>query len=315
MAFQKAEKRKSKLRLALVGPSGSGKTFSALRIAKGIGGKIAVVDSERGSASKYADLFEFDVLELEAFAPASYVAAILEAEKAGYDILIIDSLSHAWFGKGGALEMVDQAKMRSKSKDGFGAWREVTPEHNALVDAIVRSRCHVIATMRTKTEWVIEKDENGKNHPRKVGLQPIQREGLEFEFDVVGDLDESVFCVTKSRIPKFSKAVLKEPGEQVGIDLAAWLNSGAEPKPPPPQPIMVNGAAKVSTQPPELRAKILATWKRAQANHFTLEQFTRLAQQATGHARESSDWTENDASLVQVALENELHSQAPQAAQ
>jgi hypothetical protein len=235
MAFVKATKKQSRLRLALIGPSGAGKTFTALRVATGLGGRIAVVDTERGSASKYADRFSFDVMELERFSPKDFVAAIHEAEKAGYDVLVIDSLSHAWMGKGGALEMVDEAAKRSKSGNSFWAWREVTPEHNALVDAMVRSRCHVIATMRSKTEYVIEAGPNGKQTPRKVGLAPVQRDGMEFEFDVVGDMDEASFVVTKTRCPSLAKAVLKEPGEALGQQLREWLTDGA-PVPAAPSP-------------------------------------------------------------------------------
>ena len=228
MAFQKATKKAARLRMALVGPSGSGKTFSALAIAKGLGGRVGLIDTERGSASKYADRFDFDVMELETFAPKDFVAAIAEAEKAGVEVVIIDSLSHAWMGKGGALEMVDEAAKRSKAGNSFGAWREVTPQYNALVDAILRTRCHVIVTMRAKTEYVLEQGSNGKQTPRKVGLAPVQRDGMEFEFDVVGDMADSELVVTKSRCPDFNRAVVREPGIEVGQKLRAWLTDGSE---------------------------------------------------------------------------------------
>ena len=112
MPFTKATKQEAKLRLALAGPSGSGKTYTALQIATHLGGPIALVDTERGSARKYADLFSFDVLELDSFHPERYIEAIHEAEEAGYAVLILDSLSHAWAGKDGALELVDKAAKR-----------------------------------------------------------------------------------------------------------------------------------------------------------------------------------------------------------
>ncbi|NMP25053.1 ATP-binding protein, partial [Sulfobacillus harzensis] len=202
MAFQfhKATKKQSFLRMALIGPSGSGKTYSSLRIAQGLGKKIAVIDSERGSASKYADEFDFDVLELDTFAPRNYINAIDAAVAEGYDVLIIDSLTHAWIGKGGVLEMHDAAAAQEKSGNSYTAWRTVTPEHNRLVDAMLQAPLHVIATMRSKMEYVQEKNENGKTIIRKVGLQPIQRDGLDFEFDVVGDMDASnTLIVTKTR--------------------------------------------------------------------------------------------------------------------
>lgn len=233
MAFKKAIKLDSKLRMALTGPSGSGKTFSALAIATGLGGSIALIDTERGSASKYADLFEFDVCELSSFHPQRYIDAIREAEAAGYAILIIDSLSHAWMGKDGALELVDKAAKASKSQNSYVAWRDVTPLQNALVDAITGSACHVIVTMRTKTEYAQEKDDRGKTVIRKVGLAPVQRDGLEHEFDVVGELDyTNTLVISKSRCPALQGAVIEKPGKEVAEVLAAWLKGEKPPEIP-----------------------------------------------------------------------------------
>lgn len=230
MAFQKATKRRAKLRLAIIGPSGSGKTYTGLTLAKHLGTKVAVIDTERGSASKYADKFAFDVTELESFAPATYIAAINEAATAGYDVLVIDSLSHAWMGKGGALEMVDTAAKRSQSNNAFAAWRDVTPQHNAMVEAIITAPLHVIVTMRAKTEYVMEQDSKGKTVPRKIGIAPIQRDGLEYEFDVVGDMDyENNFIVSKSRCEQLTGAVIAKPNGNLADVLKAWLNDGSEP--------------------------------------------------------------------------------------
>lgn len=229
--FQKATKTQSRLRLALVGPSGSGKTYSALAIATGLGKRIAVIDTERGSASKYAGAFGFDTLQLDTFHPQRYIDAISEAEQAGYDVLIIDSLSHAWIGREGALDLVDAAARRSKTGSTFNAWRDVTPLHNAMIDAILRTRCHVIVTLRTKTEYVVEKDEKtGRSVPRKVGLAPVQRDGVEYEMDVVGELDlENNLSVTKSRCPELSGTVTRRPGADLGKALATWLSDGSAP--------------------------------------------------------------------------------------
>lgn len=226
--FQRATKTQSKLRLALYGVSGSGKTYSALAIATGLGGRIAVIDTERGSASKYAGRFEFDVLDMQPpFSPAAYVNAIKAAEAAGYDILVIDSLTHAWSGTGGALEMVDDAAKRSGSGNSYVAWRNVTPQHNALIDAITFSRCHIIATMRSKTEYVIEKDEKGKSAPRKVGMSPVQRDGMEYEFDIVAEMNvENEMVVQKSRCEALSGKVIAKPNGQVAGTLRAWLTDG-----------------------------------------------------------------------------------------
>lgn len=229
--FKKASKTQSRLRLALIGPSGSGKTYSAIGIAAGLGKRIAVIDTERGSASKYAGVFAFDTLQLETFHPQRYIDAIAEAEQSGYDVLVIDSLSHAWIGKDGALDLVDAAARRSKTGNSFNAWRDVTPLHNAMIDAILRSKCHIIITLRTKTEYVVEKDEKtGRSVPRKVGLAPVQRDGVEYEMDVVGELDlENNLSITKSRCPELSGTVTRRPGVDFGKTLATWLSDGSAP--------------------------------------------------------------------------------------
>ena len=233
--FTRATKTRAKGRLALIGPPGSGKTYTALVIAGHLGKKVAVIDTEHGSASKYADIFDFDVTELSSFSPDIYVQKIREAEAAGYDVLIIDSLSHAWAGKDGALEMVDQVTARSKSRNSFTAWREVTPHHNAMVEAILAVRCHVIVTMRSKVEYVVEDDGRGRKVPRKVGMAPIQRDGLEYEFDVVGDMDhENTLVITKSRCPDLSGLVVKKPGESFAKTFLKWLSDGQEAKSIPP---------------------------------------------------------------------------------
>lgn len=243
--FKKATKHKAKLRLALVGPPGSGKTYSALAIGTNLGSRVVVIDTEHGSASLYAgrDGFDFDVLELDDFSPRTYVEAIKAAEKEGYDVIVIDSMTHAWAGKGGALEMVNDAQRRQKTPNSYTAWRDVTPEHNALVDAIVQSKCHVVATMRAKTEYVQEKDERGRTVIRKVGLAPVQREGTEYEFTLVADIDsDHVMTVTKSRCSALADAVVRRPGKDVAEKLMLWLSDGDAPEPsvrtaaPPPAP-------------------------------------------------------------------------------
>ncbi len=236
MAFTKATKLQAKLRLALIGPSGSGKTYTALLLGQNLADRVAVIDTEHGSASKYADEFGFDVLELTNFDPRNYVAAIHEAQKAGYDALVIDSLSHAWMGKDGALELVDKAAKRSQSGNSFVAWREVTPLHNELVEAMLAADMHVIVTMRTKTEYVIETDEKtGKKVPKKIGLQPVQRDGLEYEFDVVADMDhQNNLIVSKTRCKALNGAVIAKPGKDFAATLKGWLSDGTAQQPKTP---------------------------------------------------------------------------------
>jgi DNA polymerase III delta prime subunit len=230
--FQKAERSKSKLRMALVGPSGSGKTYTALAIASELGDRVALIDTEHKSSQKYAavnggDGWDFDYVCLDGdFSPDRYVEIIKAAEKEGYDVLIIDSLSHAWAGTSGALEMATDATARMKGNK-WAAWRDVTPRHNALVDRIIQSPMHVIATMRTKTEWIVEQ-EGGRSTPKKIGLTPIQREGIDYEFDIVADLDHNhSLIVEKTRCKALDGKVFKNPGKDVAEVIKGWLNLGA----------------------------------------------------------------------------------------
>ena len=240
--FQKARKSKIKARIAIDGPSGSGKTYTSLIAATALaqGGKIAVIDTERGSASLYSDKFEFDVLELDKFSPKTYIDAIEAAERAGYSVIVIDSLSHAWEGEGGALDMVDNAAARSNSKNSYTAWRDVTPIHRRMVDAILQSSCHIIATMRSKTEYVLETNSRGQQVPRKVGMAPIQRAGMEYEFTVVGDMDlDHRIVISKSRYEPLQDSVETKPTAEFFQPFVDWLSEGESPRSkaaPQPQP-------------------------------------------------------------------------------
>src|SRR5690606_31243306 len=160
------------------------------------------------------DVADFDVCELESFSPRAYVDAIHAAAAAGYPVLVIDSLSHAWSGKDGALEQVERRASNAAGK--FGAWREVTPMHNELVDTILGYPGHVIATMRVKTEYLVEENERGKKTVRKVGLAPVQRDGMEYEFDLVGDMDHAhTLTVTKTRCSALDGKAIRRPGADV----------------------------------------------------------------------------------------------------
>lgn len=236
MQFKKATKAQARLRLALDGPSGSGKTYTSLAVGSALGPKVAMIDTEHGSGSKYADRFNFDTLELRDHGPLEYIKGIRAAEQAGYDVLIIDSLSHAWTGRGGALELVN--RQQRTERNSFAAWRTVTPQHNQLIDSMLACRCHLIATMRTKTEWVLEEDERGKKVPRKVGMAAVQRDGMEYEFDVVGDLDaQHVLRVSKTRCAELDSSEWGKPGSEFAGVLKAWLSDGVEPPAPQASPL------------------------------------------------------------------------------
>ena len=226
MGFKKAVKYESRLRLAITGPSGSGKTFTALKVASALTDKpIALLDTEHRSALKYADLFNFDHDTLEPpFHPDRYIEKILEAQIAGYGVIIIDSLSHAWTGTGGLLDIVDQIAARSRSKNTFAAWKEGTPIHNRLIDAIVYSDIDIIATMRSKQDYQVDKDDDGKVSVKKLGLAPIQREGFEYEFDIVLEMDVNhTGVISKTRCIPLTDAVIKKPGDELSLTLREWL--------------------------------------------------------------------------------------------
>jgi len=301
LKFRKAVKNGAKLRLAVCGPSGSGKTYTLLKLATELGGPIAVVDTERGSASKYADIFEFDVLELGSYDPRRLVEMIDAAVQRGYQVLCIDSLSHFWMGKDGELDQVDRIARRSQSNNSFGAWKQVTPIHNELVDRIIGAPLHVLVSLRAKTEWVLERDEKtGKTAPRKVGLAPVMRDGIEYEFDVCGEMDqENTLVITKSRCPKLTGGVFTKPGKEVAEILKEWLNG--PPAPPqesepalPPTPngeaYGLNGSAALNGSagsngsarpnacvPPDL----LAIWKRMCSPRGVMQEFAKLQEAIT----------------------------------
>lgn len=224
--FKPATREASYARIALTGPSGSGKTYTALALALGLTDKVAVVDTERGSASKYVGLngWQFDTVQPDSYSPKSLVDILGVAAGAGYGAIVIDSLSHYWMGVDGMLEQADRHSVRGNT---FAGWKEVRPDERRMIDALVSFPGHVIVTMRSKTEYVIEENDRGKKGPRKVGMKPEQREGIEYEFDLVGDLDyDNTLTVVKSRIHTLAKAVIPLPGEDLAAQIAAWLSEG-----------------------------------------------------------------------------------------
>jgi len=252
--FTKAVRKRSKLRLALTGPSGSGKTYSALLIAKGLGGRVAVIDTENGSASLYSDLLDFDCLELSPpYTPERYIEAIQDADKAGYDTIIIDSTTHEWSGSGGCLEMNEQiAKVKFKGNT-WSAWSETTPRHRKFIDAMLHCNMHLIATGRSKTE-TSQEEVNGKKKVIKLGMKTEQRDGFEYEFTCVLDIvhDNHYAIASKDRTGLFgSDAVVLS--EDTGMALLAWLDGGQEIE-------LVN-----STDISAIQTKLIATGKTEEA--------------------------------------------------
>lgn len=255
-SFAKAVREKLRLRMAIDGPSGSGKSITALRCALALSPskKIAVIDTEHGSARKYIGedfgegSIDFEVCELKSYSPSNYTSLINEASRGGFDVVIVDSLSHAWEGKDGALELVNK-----KGGNSFTAWKDVTPMHQAMVQAILDAGCHVIVTMRSKTEYVMEADSNGKQIPRKVGMAPVQRQGMEYEFDVYLSMDWShIGSVTKSRCRAVDGLIVAKPGADFMRPIIEWLEHGETAKAPVP-------AAGISQDQLEELAGLLST--------------------------------------------------------
>lgn len=233
MSFRRAQRKKARLRLGLCGPSGSGKSYSSIQVAMGLGGSIAMIDTENGSGELYAHLTDYDIDQLEPpFHPDRYVEKIQEAEAEGYDIVIIDSLSHAWTGPGGLLEVVDNLK--KNSRHGMDPWRVATPIQENMIQAILRSRCHIIATMRTRTAWdFVEEKRNNRTvkKPVKVGLAPEQRQNIEYEFTAIFDLsvDGHVATPSKHRMGSLLEGLCEVPSPALGEKLLEWLETGEDP--------------------------------------------------------------------------------------
>jgi hypothetical protein len=243
--IQKAVRERVKVKALLMSPSGAGKTYSALRLAKGMGGKTLLVDTEARRGLYYADEFEYDYVELkevkfddeeydeykallpriaEPFAPENYIALIKYAIENKYDNLIIDSLTHEWNSKGGILDSLN--KMVNVKND-MQKWSVLTPRHNDFIYEILHSPINVIATVRGKDEYVIETNSNGKSVPKKIGLGAIQRDGMEFEYTVTFMLDQETHIATaqKDNTHLFDgrNSLLTE---EDGRNLVSWANSG-----------------------------------------------------------------------------------------
>jgi DNA polymerase III delta prime subunit len=216
------------MKICLSGPSGSGKTYSALQLARGLSGsweRICVIDTEQGSASLYSVLGSFNVISMDApYHPKRYIEALELATTSGMSVVIIDSISHEWAGKGGCLELHEQTLQRMKVPNSFTAWASVTPLHQEFLDAITQSKLHVICTARSKTEYVLV-DRNGKQTPQKVGMSPITRDGFEFEMSIHFELDQmhQSFC-SKDRTSLFMDKPPFIITKEVGEKILHWCN-------------------------------------------------------------------------------------------
>jgi len=227
MKLQIAKRQQAKIKLALQGPSGCGKTIGALKLANGLcpdWSKIALVDTENYSASLYAHLGQFSVINIPPpFPPEKYIDAIRICENAGMEVIIIDSMSHEWEGSGGILDV--HGNMAGNS---FTNWSKLTPRHNSFVQAILQSKTHIIATIRSKQEYVLN-EKNGRHVPEKVGLKAVQRDGTDYEFTCVFDLDiKHNATASKDRTGLFMDKPEFQLTSGVGQIILAWCNEGAD---------------------------------------------------------------------------------------
>ncbi len=228
------------LRAALCGPTGSGKTKTALILATRMIetmrlGPLYVIDAESGSALRYAYSprskqgyrFKHCPLPEDDYSPAAYTAALDYCEAQGAGVIIIDSFSHAWNGINGVLEQVDQKTEASRSKNAFGeGWKAMTPIHNRLIQRVLSSSAHVIFTLRAKVDWVLQTNDRGKIEPKKVGMAPVQREGVDYEPDLYFDMTapENDLVVTKSRCDSLAQGELvKKPGNEFADVIIEWM--------------------------------------------------------------------------------------------
>ncbi len=250
--FTKATKEKSRGRLAIHGPSGSGKTFTALNIAVNLGKRVALMDTEKGSASKYSDIFDFDVASItDDYHPDRCVEGLEYAGKAGYDVIVVDSGSHFWNEKGGFLDLVEaevtKMKARGNKPDSFAAWKTVDPIYRRLIQAILSSPAHVIVTMRAKTEYERTEGNGGKTQLRKIGLAPVFRAEGQYEFDIEGMLSpEHDLVIGKTRCSALDGKVFHNPGKDFANIVKDWLDDGVEPAPVVVEPTLVDVAEAVS---------------------------------------------------------------------
>jgi hypothetical protein len=223
MKLRQSERKRAKIKLALQGSAGSGKTYSSLLLAQGLTNrdfsKVAIIDTENGSADLYAHLGNYNVLTLEhPFTPEKYIQAIEVCLRANMEVIIIDSISHCWD------ELLDfHSKLAGNS---FTNWAKVNPRHKAFLDKILQSDAHVIATMRTKTDYVLQQ-KDGKYVPEKVGLRSMQRNGIDFEFTLVFDIDIKHFAIaSKDRTGLFMGKPEFTINTATGRKILDWCNSG-----------------------------------------------------------------------------------------
>jgi hypothetical protein len=274
MKLQKASRKQVKLRLGLSGASGFGKTYSALLLAYGMTNdwnKIAVIDTENESASLYADLGEYNTIPLSApFSPEKYIEAIKACESAGMEAIIIDSITHEWNGKGGCLDI--QNELGGRYQD----WAKVTPRHQAFIDTILQSKCHVITTVRRKQDYEMTKDDKGKVQVQKAGTKEETREGFEYELTVNFEFlnDKHLVKASKDRTSMFMGKPEFVITPETGRQILKWCTTGEMPDLRPEMNTLqlTKAVTRIKAGETELKEKIQKEFKLSEEQAKTLQE-------------------------------------------
>lgn len=281
------------LRMALSGPPGCGKTYSALAVARALVGQdalVALIDTERGSSRRYLrprGPFTFAPVDLEDYHPRRYMDLLRGAADAGAAAVVVDSLTHAWDGKGGVLELVD-----AQGGDGRKAWAKIKPLERDLIAMLLDFPGHVFVTLRTKNAYEeVENERTGRKQQKKVGLAAVQREGIEFEFDVVLRLQGGRAYVEKTRCPALDDQTFDRPGENVAKLLRPWLAGGvrgdqAPAKPSAPDPAPIGPRTALAQKVRDLQSRLTSGVTRAKVDAL-LDKAVDVAQ-----LEKLVDWTE-----------------------
>lgn len=332
ITFARASKAQIKVRMALAGVSGSGKTLTALKIATALsdGKPFAVIDTEHGRAQLYTEepgVGAFDTLSLGApFSPDRYIACLRAAEQAGYGAVVVDSGSHEWFGEGGILDIVDAAARNIKG-NSYMAWKTGTPVHQKFLDSFLQSTAHCIVTFRSKQEYVEDTKANGTKGYRKEGTALVTRDGAEYEFDLVGEMDlQHNLVFSKTRCSALDGRTFNKPGADVVKILREWMAAGAlappsawdgigrtaaaltAPSTPQPAPAKQEHSPPVNVpvaEPPAVKASDAADYMSRIKACTTLAESKALmhalsAEFPTGHAQRGTAmraWSEHNQSL------------------
>lgn len=292
--FKKAEKLQTKLKIGLSGPSGSGKSFSALRLASGISDKIAVIDTENNSASLYSDVFNFYVLELHApYTVDKYLAAIELAIKNKYEILVIDSLTHVWDAEGGILNY--KTSLDQRGGNSYANWRIPKDLFNKLKSKIISAPIHIITTVRSKQQYLIEESDKGKSKIKKGGADPIIEPGYEYEttlwFEI--GMDHLAFA-SKDRTTLFPNDRIFKVTEETGKELITWLKGAKVPIPISPT-IKTEVKTTIPPGPRNPSGEGLNMGYSYRHSHPSEAQLKRLFAKS-----KSNDWTDEDVKSYMV---------------